>query len=233
MTSSLRQRPSAIAEWPLDTPRETALRAVPAEVRPALRALWEIDLAFADVVSTTLTMQLGAIRLAWWRERLEDLDRGIGPPAEPRLQAVAATLIPAGITGTELSRLEDCWRTLLNPFPWGDEEAGAIAKRGAILFGISARLLGREAAEGEPFGQVWSLADAAQHVSDAQSRAVLGHRAKSAIATLPRRRTPTELTPLTMVVVRETYDLLNGNHRGWHRWLAALRYIMFGRMPGQ
>ena len=177
-------------------------------------------------------MQLGAIRLAWWRERLEELDKGIGPPAEPRLQAVSATLIPAGITGAELSRLEDCWLTLLNPFPWGDQEADAIAKRGAVLFGIGARLLGREAAEGEPFGQVWSLADAAQHVTDAQSRAVLCDRAKSGIATLPRR-TPSDLTPLTMIVVRETYDLLNGDRRGWHRYLAALRYIVLGRMPGQ
>lgn len=176
-------------------------------------------------------MQLGAIRLAWWRERLEDLDKGIGPPAEPRLQAVAATLIPAGVTGVELSRLEDCWLTLLNPFPWGDQEADAIAERGAILFGIGARLLGREAAEGEPFGQVWSLADAAQHVSDAQSSVVLRNRAKSDIATLPRRRTPIDLAPLTMIATRRVYDLLHGERRGGHRLLAALRYAVFGRFP--
>jgi phytoene synthase len=196
-----------------------------------LRALWDIDLAFADVVSTTLTPHLGEIRLAWWRERLEDLDRGKGPPAEPRLQAVAATLIPAGITGAELSRLEDCWLPLLSPFPWGDAEADAIAERGAILFGIGARLLGRDAADADRFGAVWSLAEAAQHVSDAESRAVLRARAKSAIAELPRQRMAAELSPFAMIAVRRAYDLLHGDRGGWHRLLAGLRYSLFGGFP--
>ena len=201
------------------------------EVRPALRALWDIDLAFGDVVATTLTPQLGAIRLAWWRERLDDLDKGIGPPPEPRLQAVAATLIPAGVTGVTLSRLEDCWLTLLNPFPWSDAEADAVAERGAILFGIAAGLLARNAAEGEPFGVAWSLADAAQSVSDPQSRAVLRGRAELAIATLPWRGTPIDLAPLTMIARRTVYDLLHGDRRGAHRLLYALRYGVFGAFP--
>jgi phytoene synthase len=200
-------------------------------VRPALRALWDIDLAFADVVSTTLTEQLGAIRLAWWRERLEELDKGVGPPAEPRLQAVAANLIPAGIGGAELSRLEDCWLALLGPFPWGDSEADALLERGTILFGISARLLGREAAEGAPFGAVWSLTDGARHCSDPESRAFLLDRAKSAIGNLPRGRSPLELRPLAMIAGRRAYDLLYGDRPWWHRLLAAHRLSMFGIMP--
>jgi phytoene synthase len=193
--------------------------------------LWEIDLAFAHVVATTMTIQLGTIRLAWWRERLEELDKGIGPPAEPRLQNVAATLIPARISGTELSRLEDCWLALLSPFPWGDAQAQALAKRGEILFGIGARLLGREAAEGEPFGAVWSLIDGARHCSDRQSRRFLFDRARSAIAGLPRQRVPAELLPLTMITLRRAYDLLHGDRRGWHRMVAGIRYFNFGIMP--
>ena len=196
-----------------------------------MRALWEIDLAFADVVSTTLTVQLGAIRLAWWRERLEELDSGTAPPTEPRLQAVAADLIPEGISGTELAQLEYCWLALLNPFPWDDLVADAIALRGAILFGIGARLLGCVGAEGEPFGAVWSLADVARHCSDEQTRAFLRDRARFAIAALPQRRIPIELQPLTMIVARRAYDLLHGDRGGWHRLLTWLRYSISGRMP--
>jgi len=196
-----------------------------------LRALWDIDLAFADVVSTTLTVQLGAIRLAWWRERLEELDKGTEPPAEPRLQAVAADLIPEGVSGTELAQLEYCWLALLNPFPWDGLVADAIALRGAILFGIGARLLGCAGAEGEPFGVIWSLADVARHCSDEQTRAFLRDRARSAIAELPRRRTPAELVPLTMIAIRRAYDLLHGHRGAWHRVLACFRYSMFGTFP--
>jgi len=193
-----------------------------------MRALWNIDLAFADVVSTTLTVQLGAIRLAWWRERLEELDTGVAPPPEPRLQAVAATLIPAGVTGSELSRLEYCWLALLSPFPWDDVVADAVAQRGRILFGIGARLLGREAAEGEPFGAVWSLADVARRCSDTESRSLLRDRASSAIVELPK--TPRELLPLTMFVFRGVYELLHGDRYGWHRLLWAVRSLMSGKI---
>lgn len=195
-----------------------------------MRALWNIDLAFADVVSTTLTVQLGAIRLAWWRERLEELDTGMAPPAEPRLQAVAATLIPAGVSGEELSRLEYCWLSLLSPFPWDDLVADAIAQRGRILFGIGARLLGREAAEGEPFGVVWSLDDVARRCSDNESRALLRNRATSAIAELPQR-TPNGLLPLAMFVFRRAYELQHGDRYGWHRLFWAVRSYMSGRIP--
>jgi phytoene synthase len=177
-------------------------------------------------------MQLGAIRLAWWRERLEELDNGIAPPAEPRLQAVAATLIPAGVSGAELSRLEYCWLALLTPFPWDDVVADAVAERGAVLFRIAAQLLGREPAEGEPFGVVWSLADVAGRCSDERSRALLSARAKSAIRALPPPEAPGELGPLVMITALGAYDHIYGNRGRWHRLRVFLRYFLFRRFPG-
>lgn len=168
--------------------------------------------------------------MAWWRERLEDLDRGTEPPAEPHLQAVSATLIPAGISGTELSQLEDCWVALLSPFPWDDLVGDALAERGRILFGIGARLLGREALEGEPYGVVWSLVDGAQHCSDPESRAYLENRARSAVPKLPQR-SPPDLLPITMFVFRRTYELLHGDRYGWHRLLWAIRSLISGGIP--
>lgn len=80
---------------------------------------------------------LGAIRLAWWREALERLDRS-PPPPEPRLQAAASELMPRGISGKELAALEDGWATLLDEIPDTDR----IANRGAIMFRLAAKLLG-------------------------------------------------------------------------------------------
>ena len=175
--------------------------------------------------------ELGAIRLAWWRERLDELDQGAAAPAEPRLQAVASELIPRRISGDELSGLEDCWIPLLRPFPWSDPVADGLRKRGEILFGIGARLLGRQAQEAEPFGAVWSLVDGARHCTDRQSRDFLIARAKSAIAGLPRRRIRGELRPLTMIAAFAAYDALNAGRGRWRRVASALRHSMFGIMP--
>lgn len=192
--------------------------------------LWNLDLALADVVATSSLAELGAIRLAWWRERLDQLDAGV-VPAEPRLQAVAAILIPRGVSGRELSGLEDCWLPLLQPFPWGVEVVQGLEMRGRILFGIGARLLGRDPAEAEPFGAIWSLVDGARHCSDAGSRRFLIDRARDAISQLPKHRIPGELRPLTMIAAAAAHDALHGGRGRWHRLASDLRHSMFGIMP--
>ena len=58
----------------------------------------------ADVVAKATEPTLAAIKLAWWRERLEDLDDG-KVPAEPRLREAAVVLIPLGICGGDLAQL--------------------------------------------------------------------------------------------------------------------------------
>ena len=109
----------------------------PAHLRPAFDALFAIDDAMADVVAQSTQPALGAIKLAWWRERLEELDEG-KVPAEPRLQAAAEDLLPRGVTGTDLAKLEDGWAALLDE----ESEENRIAERGARLFEMGAILLG-------------------------------------------------------------------------------------------
>ena len=189
--------------------------------------MWRLDLAFADVVATTSEPALSAIRLAWWRERLEELDAGLGAPAEPRLAAVAAELLPRGISGKALSQLEDAWLPLLSPFPWGAAAAEGMRLRGRLLFGAGARLLDADAAAAEPAGAVWSLIDAAQHCSDAESRAFLLAEARA--IELPRKapaalRALTVLTALAAVNIREPTS-------GVARGLAASRHRLTGRFP--
>ena len=54
-----------------------------------------------DVLRTTREPMLGPIRLAWWRERLEELDESGEAPAEPRLQAVVRELLPRAVSGRD------------------------------------------------------------------------------------------------------------------------------------
>lgn len=199
---------------------------MPASIRPAFATLWNLDLALADVVATTTEPALGAIRLAWWRERLEELDGGAAPP-EPRLSAIARQLLGRGISGSELSRLEDAWLPLLDPFPWGDAQADGLSLRGRLLFGIGARLLGGAAGDAESAGALWSLADAAQHLSDRRSRETLLDRARK--IALPDR-VPKALRPLTILAAVAAYDLA-GAKSGVGRVAAALAHRTLGTFP--
>ena len=193
---------------------------MPSSIRPPFAALWALDLAFADVVATSSDPRLGAIRLAWWRERLEELP-GVRP-AEPRLISVVNDLLPHGITGKELSRLEDCWAPMLSPFPWRTEQVEGFRERGRLLFGIGARLLG-SADSADTAGELWSLTDGAEHCSDARSRDLL----QQAASETPRpSKANARLRPLTVIAA-----LSLAGKRG--RGRAALAHRLFGSFPSR
>ena len=166
--------------------------------------------------------------MAWWRERLEELDTGDGPPAEPRLQAAESELIARGVTGLELSKLEDAWLPMLEPFPWGDRVVEGFRLRGRILFSIGARLLGGSVTEAEAAGALWSLVDGATHCSDAQSRASLCYAARTAVSEVPDKL-PTTIRPLTILAALAAYDLRPGGRLG--RVGAALTHRFRGSIP--
>jgi phytoene synthase len=182
----------------------------------------------ADVVSSTTEPALGAIRLAWWRERLEELDQG-GVPAEPRLRAIARQLLGRGITGAELSKLEDAWLPLLQPFPWGGEVAEGLKLRGRILFAIGARLLGADPTLTEAPGELWSLVDGAQHCSDLESRELLMTEARKVLAGATGRM-PRLLRSLTVLAAIAAAHLVRGGG-SMARVTAALRHRLMGSLP--
>ena len=190
--------------------------------------MWDLDLALADVVATTSEPALGAIRLAWWRERLEELDTGKPPPGEPRLSAISRQLIDRGITGKALSQLEDGWLALLDPFPWNEAQAEALRLRGRILFGIGARLLGGPPQEAETAGGLWSMVDGADHCSDQLSRIFLRDQAIDAVSQLPRKM-PRVLRPLTVLAALAAFDVRPAGRLG--RGAAAVAHRLTGRFP--
>ena len=183
MTSSRRPRRSAIAD---QTDRDLVRLHWPVDLRSAFDALFDIDDALAGVVTSSTQPALGAIRLAWWREALERLDRQPAPP-EPRLQAAAAELLPMGVTGAMLSTLEDGWATLL------DEETDIerVAGRGVQLFEIGARLLGGS-------GELMTAAGRLYGYGSALRRGLLPRQWPTAeLRQLSRHHFPRVLRPLT------------------------------------
>jgi phytoene synthase len=163
-----------------------------------------------DVVRTSREPMLGAIRLAWWRERLQELDAGGAPPSEPRLQEVAANLLPLGVTGRELAALEGPWLRLFDPFPWDIRVAEAIWFRGRYLFGLAGRLLGSADERLEQAGGLWAIVDAARHCSDGPSRALLAEHGRTFAQGLGGAQFPAVLRPLSMLAAVALRDIRAG-----------------------
>ena len=157
------------------------------------------------VVRTTSEPMVGHIRLAWWRERLAEIDRGI-IPAEPHLQDAAEIVANESVTGIQMSRLADGWAALLDPFPWGEEVASAIAGRGRDLFGMAARIIGAGPDAVSEAGSMWALVDVARHCSDPESRDRLIASAQSFAAGF-RGHVAEAARPLAMLGLLASRDL--------------------------
>jgi phytoene synthase len=187
-----------------------------------------------DVVRTTSEPQLGPIRLAWWRERLEELESSGATPAEPRLRAVAQHLLPRGVSGHDLAGLEAGWLRLFDPFPWTAETGEAIWLRGNLLFGIGARLLGGPDERAQSAGGLWALVDAMRHCSDPASRAMLLAQARAVARGLDGVRIARPLRPLTMLAALAIRDCRMGEpfepQATPARALAMLRHRIGGRL---
>ena len=187
-----------------------------------------------DVVRSTSEPQLGAIRLAWWRERLEEMDEGVRAPAEPRLRAVQHELLPRGIAGSALGGLTLAWQRLLEPFPWDSGLVQAIADRGCSLFDQGVLIIRGPGDRVELGGGIWAIVDAARHCSDAETRELLLREARS-LAAPPSYAVPPKLRSLSMLAALAIRDCKRGfpfEPEGTPaRAVLMLRHRLSGRFP--
>ena len=185
---------------------DLALHYIPRPQRQLVAHLFALDAALGNVVRTTREPMVGRIRLAWWRERLQEIDQEI-VPAEPVLEAIARVVDATALTGTLIADLVERWEPLIDDFPWEGETIGAVAGRGAFLFGFAGMVLGT----GQPeiaalAGSLWSLVDVARNCSDADSRDVLLEVATGQLEEF-RGTAEASIRPLTMLGLLARRDL--------------------------
>jgi phytoene synthase len=189
----------------------------PRELRPAFDALFAIDDVMASVVANASQPALAAIKLAWWREALEQLDHA-PPPAEPRLQAAAAELLLRGISGADLAQLEPGWATLLDEVP----SLELVEQRGAMLFALLARLLGRGDARLDRAGALFACMDVTR-----RGLADLRPSKRSGLPRMPKRLRP--VTTLAALALRDARSAKLEPEATPGRSWALLRHRLTGR----
>jgi phytoene synthase len=179
-----------------------------------------IEDAMVEVVTTSSQPGLGAIRLAWWREALERLDTN-PPPAEPRLQEVAAELLARSISGKSLAVIEDGYATLLEEHP----DADRVGAAGAALFAIGAKLLDVNDHRVAEAGQLHAFARAARC-------GVMAIPERTSLEALQGHRFPRALRPLTALARLAARDIRQAPNIEAEatpaRAVALLSHKMFG-----
>jgi len=170
--------------------------------------------------------EVSRIRLAWWREALERLDRA-PPPPEPVLQGIAAH----GLPGAELAAMTDGWEELLVEGPLGPDALQAYAAaRGGALFRHSARLLGQPDHPVEAAGRRWALVDLARRSADpAEAAAAL---ADAAAGAGDDPLWPKRLRPLGMLAVLSARDSARGARLERQGAPARMLRMLYHRLSG-
>jgi phytoene synthase len=187
----------------LDPDRILALSYVPARRRAAVGALWRLDAALGAALAGGREPMMSRIKLAWWREALERLDREPAP-AEPVLLEVAEHLLAAGVGGAELAAMEEGWAILAGTETLTPDALTAYARiRGGLIFRYAARLLGGGEDGLERAGEVWALVDLARHCATAGDSDIALAAARERL--LPHRW-PSKLRPLGMLAILAARD---------------------------
>lgn len=186
-----------------DPERMLALSYADAVDRPALSALLALDDALAALLRTTTEPAIAQIRLAWWRERLAELDMVV-TPAMPVLADLATHVVPRGIATDRLVEIVEGWEILVEVERLDRVALSVFAeKRGAGLFAIGGHLLGGRA--DRVAGEGWALADLTAHLSVRDEAALARGMAQEKLGA--GERWPRETRALGALVTISRMDL--------------------------
>lgn len=162
----------------------------------------------AAIVAAAREPTIGEIRLLWWRDALIKLDDANAPvPAEPLLNIAATRLVATGLQGAAIAGIEEGWSALLEAEEPGETEIAAHGeKRGALLFALSARLLGTVPDDVGHAGEGWALADLGHRMRSATARQFARDRATTALKQVNIARWPSALRPLGLLAILARSD---------------------------
>ncbi|WP_219892860.1 squalene/phytoene synthase family protein [Aquisediminimonas profunda] len=149
----------------LSTEQDLALAFDRARFRHAHSYLLQFDRSLARAVQQGGPPVAGQIRLAWWREQIDDLQAGRG--SNPILAGLSIALPDKEAAQEHLTRIVDAWEMLLVDDALNDESLLWYAKgRGGNLFRLAANLTpSSDHHDAEAAGILWALVDLARHCS--------------------------------------------------------------------
>ena len=130
--------------------------------RATVVALYALNYELARVGETVTQPLTGEIRLAWWRDRLEDLVQSRPVPAQPVLAALAEPINTGALPHKLLDALVEARHADLEPTPFADQASlvAYVDGTAGALMGLAVRALDPHAplAAVVQAGRAWGLA---------------------------------------------------------------------------
>lgn len=130
---------------------------LPVAVRPALEALWRLDARLFDVVILRREDMLAQLKLAWWRDRLEQVSAN--PAALPRGEPLLAALASYWAGTAALTGFADGYEAAMLATSADEARAAAAALASAMQRPLAT--LGMDA-----LPMAWALVRAGQMAAD-------------------------------------------------------------------
>lgn len=178
-----------------DEDRWLATRFAPAEVRARLVALYALNDELARTSEVVSTPALAALRLAWWREAIDEVYGGRPARAHPVVAAFAAHHEAARWPQAEVEALIEAWRDDVErpaPADWPGLEAQIEAGAGRLMrLALSACGADVDASDLALIARAWGYiawARAGRAAPVGEARSALIDRAAAAYAALRSRR---------------------------------------------
>ncbi|MEP9360646.1 hypothetical protein [Sphingomonas sp. KR3-1] len=189
-----------------DPERDLILTYAQPAGRAGLAALLALDDALGKLLRTTREPALGQMRLAWWREALEKLDRAPAP-AEPVLKALEADVLRHGVTGASLVPIVHGWEVLIEEELMNEDAMRRFGEGRGHLFTAAGTLLG---SRGDPLaeaGQGWAIADLARNLEAEGERATARDLARPLLAAAAKAKWSRQGRALGALAHRARLDL--------------------------
>lgn len=120
----------------VDEDRWLASRFAPAQARARLIAIYAVNYEIARTSEIVREPGIGHIRLAWWREALEEIAQGAAPRAHPVLEAYAVAVSGLALPPTAWDAMIEARALDLEASPfasWPDVDAYLDATAGNVM----------------------------------------------------------------------------------------------------
>lgn len=217
------------AEQPdtLPLPQYLAVNYAIKNQREIWRAYFALDAHLAELVRKTTEPLLGQVRLAWWRDRLQETPDA-WPKGNPLLELIASGW---GEQASGLGLLVDGWEHLLADPPIEQFDINGFANGRASAIQALAALSDAAGASKAAFeaGRRWALADLASHTANYEERERILATAQS--MAIKSKSLPRELRPLAILDGLARRSIANGGaplFSGRRAALVCMRLGMFG-----